>query len=190
MVNFLRVFYTATCELEGSTEPTLHRVMPWIARLRSHCVVVDGDSEDISTLKITGLAFLEDKFKPHILHKAAVFFNPRQKCMKVLSVADRAAVLKYVNGELGQLPLRPVIDTEPQDEAHQPPKRQRIDDFDDDVIEQQAVSEIVMYTNTPTPSHTEPLVWWRENSSQYPGLSSISRNDIKLPFLQTLNYVK
>ena len=143
-------------------------------------MVVDGDSEDISTLKITGLAFLEDKFNPHILHKAAVFFNPRQKSMKVLSVADRAAVLEYVNDELDQLPLRPVIDTEPQDDAHQPPKRQRIDEFDDDVIEQQAVNEIEMYTNTPTPNNTEPLVWWRENSSKYPGLSSISRNTLSV----------
>jgi hypothetical protein len=57
-----------------------------------HCVLVDGDSDEFITLQTACLHC----WRRNSHHKAVVFFNPRQKSVKVLTTADCAAVLEYV----------------------------------------------------------------------------------------------
>ena len=79
---------------------------------------------------ILHLLYLQDKFKANIIHKAAVFVNPRQKSMRALSCTERDQVTDWIGEEIDNLPLRRHQTTE--DEAP-PAKRSRsIDDFDDE----------------------------------------------------------
>ena len=117
------------------------------------------------------------KFQPHILHKVAVFFNPKQKSMKVLSDDDRASVLEYVTDQMDALPLR----LPPQISAGTAPpqaKRKRvsaIDKFDDEptVVEK---SEIELYRDNTIQGVTDILSWWKSHRVDFPFLNIIARN--------------
>ena len=56
-------------------------------------------------LKDTCIAMLEERFNPHILHKAAVFPNPRQKSIKAMPNSDKQLALDYIADEMESLPL-------------------------------------------------------------------------------------
>lgn len=51
-------------------------------------------------------SFLEEKFTPHLLRKAAISFNPEQKSMMDLSPTDRKIVHVNVSDQLERLPLQ------------------------------------------------------------------------------------
>ena len=136
IVNFLSVFHEATVALEGESEPTIHLVIPWIKKLTRHCQTTDDGSDNVATLKNACVDLIEEKCHIHILHKVAVFLNPRQKSMKVLQPQEREAVIAYVNDVIDDMPLRPgtttLTDSQPRS------KRSRLDsvnDFDDDLAE-------------------------------------------------------
>ena len=92
---FSEQLYTATSDLESQSAVTLHMVVPWGGKLKQHCTIADEDCDNIVALKDTCLAMLEEKFNPHILHKAAVFSNPRQKSMMVMPHSDQQLALDY-----------------------------------------------------------------------------------------------
>ena len=105
--------------------------------------------------------FLQEKFTPHILHKTAVFFNPRQKSMKALSRKDQREVLDYVSDELDKLPLH-------LQQPNQPAKRPRLqkskyDDDDDDVDHVTAADEISTYREMMVSPPTNMLIYVTTN---------------------------
>lgn len=55
----LQPFYTATSQLEGNQELTLHLVIPYVAILKRGCAISDDDSEEIKTLKSSALHYIE-----------------------------------------------------------------------------------------------------------------------------------
>jgi len=74
----------ATYDLKGQSTATIHTVIPWFVKFKQDCKIADENCDNIVALKCTCLAMLEEKFNPHILHKAAVFLNPRQKSTKAM----------------------------------------------------------------------------------------------------------
>lgn len=67
----------------------------------------------------------QEKFKPNILHQAAVFLNPKQRTMKVVAENKRAETLEYIRNLVAKAP-------ETDDEL--PAKRVRHDhDFEDEL---------------------------------------------------------
>ena len=121
IVNFLSVFHEATVALKGESEPTIHLVVPLIKKLTRHCQTTDDDSDNVATLKNACVDLIEEKCHIHILHKVAVFLNPRQKSMKVLQPQEREAVIAYVNDVIDDMPLRPgtttLTDSQPNQNA-------------------------------------------------------------------------
>ena len=119
-------------------------MIPWITRLKHHCVVGSDDCNEINDWKTSTLAYIQEKFNPNILHKAAVLLNLRQK---VLFAADRTAVMEYVNDQLEQQPLLP-----PPVSSNEPAaKRQnvyQVDEFSDDPDDNAVESELTQYMNT------------------------------------------
>ncbi|KAI0217257.1 hypothetical protein LSAT2_030878 [Lamellibrachia satsuma] len=66
------------------------------------------------------------KFHPHLLHKVTVFFNPKQRSMKVLPSASKDEVLVHIRQQLAQLSEETA--TTATQEEQPPAKRRRIVD--------------------------------------------------------------
>ena len=100
LLHFLEPFLHATKACEGEKEPTIHLVIPWITKLKRHCEVVDTDSDSLVAFKEKAATYLDEKFTPHLIHKTAVFFNPKQKSMRVLTPSDRKLVTDHICEQL------------------------------------------------------------------------------------------
>lgn len=126
--------------------------------------------------------YFQEKFRPNILHKIAVFLNPRQKSMKVLTDDDRKLIMEYITDLLDQQPLKPRDNSQQNDSPKTPPtKRQRLEEiseFDDDLDNSSVDCELTRYSAAKVLPHncTNILYWWKENSSIYPGLAAIAKN--------------
>lgn len=131
-----------------------------------------------NTIYITKTLLFQEKFNPHILHKVAIFFNPRQKSMKVLSAGDRVTVTDYITDQLEGLPLRlPTGDT---NNSNTPPTKRRrlaIDEFDDDVGQPGDDNELTRYQALAIQpdSCQHVLTWWKQHAAEFPSLSTIAR---------------
>ena len=179
LTDFLHEFEIATKACEGEHHPTLHRVIPLMKQLEAHCESAEGDSCPLISLKDKMLTFLQDKFTPHILHKAAVFLNPLQKSMRALPLEDRQLVLNYINDRIDALPLR-AHRPAPQEEAPQPPEKKRrlnINTFDDLPEDEEQLSEVELYQqhSVKGPDRQLPLLeWWKQHSTTFPALSTVA----------------
>ncbi len=121
------------------------------------------------------MIILQEKFHPHILHKTAVFFNPRQKSMRVLTQNDQTEVLDYVNDHLEELPLR-LPETSESLEPELKRRKIAVDEFDD-VPDEVNNTEIHSYQRLPVQpdSCTNVLSWWKQHSREFPTLSAVAR---------------
>lgn len=121
--------------------------------------------------------YLQDKFTPHVIHKAAVFLNPKQKSMTVLSKADQLEALDYIGDQMDMLPLNATVrgrqDPEP------PAKRPCLllaSAFDDEDEPEAPVNEVTGYKSLVVSGKVNILTWWRDHSEEFPGLSRIARD--------------
>ena len=158
-------------------QPILYLILPIFVYLQED----DEDSDSIGALKQKLLEFLDSKFSPHLLHKAAVFFNPAQKSMRALSNQDRRAALDYISDQLDSLPLRAhqprIVPSAPT--APPPAKRRRhnISAFDDEPAQPVETSEMDQYQNYQATDTGLPILqWWRAHAKQFPALSTVARN--------------
>ena len=136
----------------------------------------DADSDDIASFKESVLNHLNNKFTPHILHKVAVFLNPRQKSMRVLSRSDREEVTEHVTDLIDTLPLR----AHQQRPASSPPAKRRrcdIDEFDDLPVQEEQLSELEAYKKHVIKDSDDITIlqWWMLHQTEYPALSVIAR---------------
>ena len=67
--------------------------------------ITDEDCDNVVALKATCLAMLEDTFNLHILHKAAVFLNPRQTLMKAMTHSEQQLALDYIADQMESMLL-------------------------------------------------------------------------------------
>ena len=138
----------------------------------------EEDSGAIVTLKEIVGGYLDAKFQPHMLHKVAVFLNPRQKTMRVLSARDRASVIRHIEQMIENLPLRAHLPPQHDHPAGNPPpaKRSRytIDEFDD-VAEEEDESELQQYQQMKGSDQLPLLQWWRKHATVFPALATVAR---------------
>ena len=152
LVDFLAPFNFDTKFFEDENRPTLHLVIPKITKLKKHCEISENDSSSLKSVKEKALLFILSKFTPHILHKVAVFLNPRQKSMRVLEEEDRDLVLNYVNEKIDALPLNSY---QSKRKASSPPPlnkaRYDVDEFDDVPQKGDKLSEVESYQRKEVP---------------------------------------
>ena len=177
LIDFLEIFYNATNEIEGDLEPTLHLVLPWMKKIKQYCNEGISETFDITTLKNNCLYIIDEKFKPHLYHKIAVFLNPRQKSMKVLSEEDQTIVLEEVKRYITEIhgnDLSILIESETVQN-----KRSRIDtirEYDDECIYSTETEEIsrYRYLQINPLACVSVLSWWKENAMSFPKLSKLA----------------
>ena len=114
----------------------------------------------------------QTKFHPHLLHKVTVFFNPKQRSMKVLPSASKDEVLAHIRQQLAQLSEETA--TTATQEEQPPAKRRRIvDEFDDEPISQVDSDEVTLYQTCQVGEHEGILQWWKNNKQHYPRHMSV-----------------
>ena len=84
LVAFLQTFLDASLELEADKHPTLHLAVPWLHKLKNHCLPSVTDSPTIKTIKSSASKLLDEKFKLHTEHFIATCLNPRMRNLKML----------------------------------------------------------------------------------------------------------
>ena len=81
-VDFLEHFKVVSETVCSDTSPTIHMVVPCMARLTSLCRQADDNPEVIKSLKERGQDLLKTKVRLDVVHDLAAFLNP---CMKGLT---------------------------------------------------------------------------------------------------------
>ena len=84
LVSFLDPFLEASLAFEGDKIPTLHRSMPWLYKLKNHCVPLADDSATIRAVKQRATDLLEEKFSMQTIHYVAAALNPKMKHLKMM----------------------------------------------------------------------------------------------------------
>ncbi|ROT85318.1 hypothetical protein C7M84_016819 [Penaeus vannamei] len=165
-------------DIEKSTGPTLHKVVPWLTHLREGCVSKNGDDPFTVKLKVRMKKCLEEYVDIQLHHKVAVFFNPRMNSLRIMNSEDRTAVHKEIK-DLAQ---------NVSADMSQPRKKQKCDSplaylEDDDQDEERAAErEIQLYTLMRDYSDSDDLlVWWQRNSSLLPNLAHLARTFLVIP---------
>ena len=175
LTDFLELFSIVTKVFEEEKQPTLHLVIPKMAKLKKHCEVTIQDSPPLKAIKKKASSFITSKFNPHILHKVAVFLNPRQKSMRALNKEDQELVLEYVNERADALsPNFNLVN-----ESSSPPsKKSRYEDEFDDIVEDEPhISEVQAYQKQQLNLSNEDTVlsYWQANEKIFPALSALAR---------------
>ena len=134
------------------------------------------DSDPIIALKGTVANYIKEKFSPHLLHKAAIFFHPRRKSLRVLPATDRALVLEYITDQVDSLPLRAHQQQQPQAQPPSAKRRHLLDEFDDLPPQAEDIGEVEKYQQLiVTDTVSDLLLWWKDHSQQYPALAVMAR---------------
>ncbi|KAI0217814.1 hypothetical protein LSAT2_030448, partial [Lamellibrachia satsuma] len=110
------------------------------------------------------------KFHPHLFHKVTVFFNPKQRSMKVLPSTTKNKVLAHIREQLAQL-SEETTKTATQEEEPPAKRRRTVDEFDDELNSQVDSDEVTLYQTCQLGEHEGILQWWKDNQLQYPGLA-------------------
>ncbi|GAU94590.1 hypothetical protein RvY_06332 [Ramazzottius varieornatus] len=108
VVELLRPFKTATLALESSSMPTIHLVVPFFIKIRTH--VSQPISEEFRyLLQYSALVAYQKQLKKVCdaklvvdeLHKAAVFLNPAMKGLLMYPTAEQSAIINGVQKMCG-----------------------------------------------------------------------------------------
>lgn len=92
LLDFLKLFKTATDVMESDNQPNIHLVLYWYFRMQKHLTVSEDDSDIIEQLKTMGLRAMHEKWAKRLrpIHYAATLLDPRAKNCK-LAVDQRIA---------------------------------------------------------------------------------------------------
>ncbi|KAK1887913.1 Zinc finger protein 618 [Dissostichus eleginoides] len=156
MVMFLQRFKEATKALEASKTPILHLTAVWLDRLKCHLQPSSTDNLTFSSLKAKCLRILVEKYKIHLLHKLAMFLNPKLKSLKLL--AEEHA-METVHNEVRRLvkDIKERCASPTQRVASSPPPGKELDnrrDYPTSRIPLPAMSALRMkWAHTSTSSH-------------------------------------
>ena len=79
---------------------------------------------------------LEEKFNPHILHKAEVFLNSRQKSTKAMPHSGQQLAIDYMADQMESLLLSHHQMSVNNSDQPPPRKWRHLDEFDDEMDQQ------------------------------------------------------
>eukprot|EP00057_Strongylocentrotus_purpuratus_P035145 XP_797872.3 PREDICTED: zinc finger BED domain-containing protein 1-like [Strongylocentrotus purpuratus] len=204
LISALEPFKVATTVLSGEEQTTLSVVVPIMAGILDHHLIVNEDDlPGVKTFKRTATAELTRRFQlcpaavrgtsgaaPVSPTLKASALDPRHKTLAFVARATREAVIIELRDEL---PPRP-------------PRQQRLDDDDEDrpaaatavdflltgarqgpddeadVADQDDADEIDLYLqHAAPPRSTDPTVWWAENHNKFPRVSLLAKKYLTIP---------
>ena len=107
--------------------------IPGVDKLKQYCKIADEDCDNIVALKDTCLAMLKEMFSPHILHKAVVVLNPKQKSIKPMPHSEQQVALDCIGDQMESLPLSHHQMSVNNSDQLPPQKQRHLDEFDDEM---------------------------------------------------------
>lgn len=102
LVEFLRPFSDAQKELEGDKYPTLHLVVLWANKLKSHCQPDVTDTPSQAVIRQRHLDWLMKKIEIQPLHKIAIFLWPKFNQLRMFSLAERTDIQQQVRIQINR----------------------------------------------------------------------------------------
>ena len=91
-MDFQAPYSEVTKSLEGEKYPTMHHVHQWHAKLKRCMIIIPTDCLT-RFLEIRGSRGLDEKFQVTLLHKLALFFNPKFRILNALRETERLHVM-------------------------------------------------------------------------------------------------
>nr|XP_045612892.1 zinc finger protein 618-like [Procambarus clarkii] len=181
LITILKPFQSAIEDMECCQTPTLHKVVPWFLHLRNTCAPDSGDTEVLAALKKSIKHCLDQNEEVNLLHKIAVFFNPRMNSLKILCPEERELVRKEVK-RLAQshIDISEPPKKRPKQESSPLAYLEDKDNEQDD--DSTAEREILLYTIMKDYTDSEDLLlWWHKNSSMLPLLAAVAQRVLAVP---------
>ena len=189
VIKVLEPFLAATEDLEADKEPTLHRVLFWVAKLRRHLQPASGHAA-LEKAKEAGLQSLERKWVARLspVHYAAAILDPRAKHSPILHRMQekREEGLGYIRSQLALLQEIPSADNTNDD-----PAPNNIPEEDEDILyscssSQSQVetlrSDLDLYLQEPLANReVKPLSWWKDASNRLPLITRVARQVLSIP---------
>lgn len=203
VAEFLEPFEEATKDLESDQTPTLFKAVLWFCKLRKLLASQTG-SEVRQCLNARAFRFLQQKFSTGIYHKVAVFLCPMFKKLSVFPEESRSQVLSAVRQFISDFPEPPELPTSSctvrpgdkrtmesqakSDHAYVPVAKRanrfaEFEDHDETIDERDDEVAVYMMTNFSYPAEQsfDPLMFWRDNSKQFPKLAHVARGVFSCP---------
>ncbi|KAK3931916.1 Transposable element Hobo transposase, partial [Frankliniella fusca] len=181
LVPFLKEFKMETKTLEGnnSTHPTLPFLVLVSAALEDHCQPSLDDGMHLTLVKARSLCFLNEKFKPSMKAKVALFLWPDYKELLLLSEDERNEVNAKVRALIaengsetdGGGPNRREVDDPDVPDGPPPPKTARAESQD----------EVARYLSMATSVPAELLLqFWKmmDRPDGFPKLARLARREL------------
>ena len=186
VIKVLDPFLAATEDLEADKEPTIHRVLFWVAKLRHHLQPASA----YPALEEAGLQSLERKWVARLspVHYAAAILDPRAKHSPILHRMQekREEGLGYIRSQLALLQEIPSADNTNDD-----PAPNNIPEEDEDIFyscssSQSQVetlrSDLDLYLQEPLANReVKPLSWWKDASNRLPLITHVARQVLSIP---------
>uniref|UniRef100_A0AAV2LE92 Uncharacterized protein n=1 Tax=Knipowitschia caucasica TaxID=637954 RepID=A0AAV2LE92_KNICA len=140
LVEFLRPFSDAQKELEGDKYPTLHLVVLWANKLKSHCQPDVADIPSQAVIHQRHLDWLRKKIQIQPVHKIAIFLWPKFNQLRMFTLAERSDIQQQVRIQINR--FREGEDARRQEQSTQSgsgavaaagpaPKRRALAEFED-----------------------------------------------------------
>ncbi|KAK8740008.1 hypothetical protein OTU49_003317, partial [Cherax quadricarinatus] len=181
LITLLSPFKTAVEDMECCEVATLHKVVPWLVHLRDTCACSDGDTGALVILKEAMMRTLDQNEDLHLLHKVAVFFNPRMNSLRTISQEDRELVRKEVK-RLAQAYIEISEPRRKKAKQESSPLSYLEDEEQHQDEESVAEREILLYTIMKDYTDSDNLLlWWQHNSTMLPLLAAVARKVLAIP---------
>jgi len=119
LIKFLTPFQEATNALEGDCYTTIQHVYLWKMKLTRFLEKSTCDFPLIAFLKRKALCALRAKFEIDLLHKLALFFNPKFKSLRPLDLAEKEEVYALARSLISKLPNVVADSSEMPTSSHQ-----------------------------------------------------------------------
>uniref|UniRef100_A0AAV2K1C2 HAT C-terminal dimerisation domain-containing protein n=1 Tax=Knipowitschia caucasica TaxID=637954 RepID=A0AAV2K1C2_KNICA len=198
LVEFLRPFSDAQKELEGDKYPTLHLVVLWANKLKSHCQPDVADTPSQAVIRQRHLDWLMKKIQIQPVHKIAIFLWPKFNQLRMFTLAERSDIQQQVRIQINR--FRTGEDARRQEQSTQSgsgavaaaagpaPKRRALAEFEDAWenvrVDNEDTDEIQVYLSlnpTMEADGRDLLSWWKQHETTLPLLARLARMVFSVP---------
>jgi hypothetical protein len=192
----LEILNTSTQYISQNTVPTVHAVILIKRRILAQLEVEETDNEIIKILKETLKQNVEKYFKIHLIHKIAIFFDPKLKDLKLLDENERKEVIESLTQTMRSLTSQSHDGSQQIQSQEQVVKKRKLTNFEEslyDTIEENETTnedeiqtEIEFYSKAVISANEsfDLLKFWFKYSTTYPNISRLAKIILSLPATQ------
>ncbi|XP_035215718.1 zinc finger BED domain-containing protein 6-like isoform X2 [Stegodyphus dumicola] len=186
IINFFRLFESALLELSSISEPTLNIVIPWIIKLKKHCLPHSSDSAAIQHLKKKLSIEIDEHLTKNVgmFHRIATQLDPRFKKLIFLPREDQIAANVKIKCLVKECMEAPIVEDFPENQIQNNFSNSCDPNQDDSKSEKSAHKEFDRYLAESfqlvnqeldhNQSKFNPLKYWAQNCDRYPNLSKVA----------------